>query len=598
MLSMNESSLIWIICLPMVVGFLLLAYGSRVNTYAKSISFLTTLVVFSLTIYIVALTAPELQERSLDPKTGQLTFKPLLVPGDVNLSVSAPTGRSNWDVIPLSPNSDKSSAIQFYVGVDGLNIWLVALISLLTPIIILACWNSIQDRIHLHLAWVLILQSFATCAFLALDVILFYFCFELTLLPAFFLIGNWGVGSRKREAARLFFLYTITGSLLTLIGILGFIFSISYFAGTAITFSIPQLMIDAQHLQSRLVQNPSHAENWLVLQSTFFCLLIVGFLIKIPLVPFHSWLPITYGEAPTSVVVFLSAILAKLGTYGIIRVVVPLSPEAMLHFGIYFLGTLCLISIIYGAFCAYAQSDMKQLIAYSSISHLGFCVLGIIALNELGITGAILHMVNHGLTTGALFLMTAMIFDRYQSRRISDYEGLANRLPNFTVYMMIFVLASVGLPGLNNFISELLILAGSLTLQNPHSPRLCYLFVSLALFGIILGSWYTLTLVRRILFGPLSEPRLTQSTTQTLTKDITVRELFVVLPLVSMCFVLGLFPQPFVSACRFEAQMIEKIYTDTRSRLYPSVSTTSPSNPTPTLPPAQRPGFRQPKVNP
>jgi NADH-quinone oxidoreductase subunit M len=586
------------ILVPVSVGIAFILLGRDLQEFVRPIALLASLVALTTIVCLLVDLVPSLQANAKQELAAPYTFKPLAVPGDAGLGTDKPTGRTRWDLVPLNPNSRNTMAIQLYFGIDGLNVWLIALVCLLSPLTILASWGAIANRIHEYFGCILILQSLAICAFLSMDIIAFYVFFELTLIPVFFMIGRWGAGPERRNAARVFFLYTLAGSLFTFVGILGFVIGIAHFGGTPLTFSIPQLIENAQQLHLRLAQDPVNAQSWSFLQNLFFFLLITGFLVKTPLVPFHSWLPITYSEAPTAAVVFLSAILAKLGTYGFLRVVVPLAPEPMIVYGVSILGTLAIISIIYGAFCAYAQTDMKRLIAYSSISHLGFCVLGIIALNQIGLAGALLHMVNHGLTTGAMFLMVAMIFERYQSRKIDDYEGLASRMPNFTFYFIVFALASVGLPGLNNFVSELLILAGVMSLKTSHSAFSGFSFALAGAAGIVLGAWYTLTLLKRCVFGQLREPTTPLSSPDgSVPHDITPRELMVALPLASLCFVLGLFPQPFVDASRHEVRVIEKICDDARNRLNPPrVEPATPPTPTPPARP-QRPAFPRPKSN-
>jgi len=594
----DTALLLVIILVPFCCGITFILLGRDLYEFVRPIALLASLVALITMVCLIADIIPSLQSNATQELNAPHTFKPLAVPGDTGGDTERPTGRTHWDLVPLNPNSRNTMSIQLYFGIDGLNVWLIALVCLLSPLTIIASWSAIANRIHEYFACILILQSLAICAFLSMDIIAFYVFFELTLIPVFFMIGRWGTGPERRNAARIFFLYTLAGSLLTFVGILGFVIGIAHFGGTPLTFSIPQLIENAQQLHLRLAQDPANAQSWSFLQSLFFFLLIAGFLVKTPLVPFHSWLPITYSEAPTAAVVFLSAILAKLGTYGFLRVVVPLSPEPMLVYGVSVLGTLAIISIIYGAFCAYAQTDIKRLIAYSSISHLGFCVLGIVALNQIGLAGALLHMVNHGLTTGAMFLMAAMIFERYQSRKMDDYEGLASRMPNFTFYFVVFALASVGLPGLNNFVSELLILAGVMSLKTSHSAFTGFSLALAGAAGIVLGAWYTLTLLKRCIFGQLREPTTGLiASTDSVQRDLTFRELMVALPLASFCFVLGLFPQPFADASRYEVRVIEKICDDARNRLNPPK--VEPATPPTTTPPArpQRPAFPRPKSN-
>lgn len=325
--------------------------------------------------------------------------------------------------------------------------------------------------------------------FLAFDIILFYVCFELTLIPLFFLISSWGKGSNRREAAQLF-LFTLAGGLITLIGIIASVVVI-YQSTHELTFSIPRL---AELMQIELRRSdPQKLEIWKDKQLYIFLAIAVGFAVKIPLVPLHSWLPGIYSEAPIGVTVMLSALLAKMGTFGLLRICLPLAPDGTLAAGIPMLGTLASIGIIYGALCAYYQPDFKRLVAYSSVSHLGFCTLAIVAFNAEGMAGGLLHMVNHGLSTGALFLLVGMLLQPYSSGQIADFGGLWKKLPVFTFFMMVICLASIGLPGLNNFVSEMLMLAGLFDLRNSRAAGLTLAVI--AAFGILLSAWYVLTMI-------------------------------------------------------------------------------------------------------
>jgi NADH-quinone oxidoreductase subunit M len=495
-------------------------------------------------------------------------FRPLFVPGDISGSEGA-SGRTGWTLMCLSTSVEYPDRggpnFQFYLGVDGLNIWLVALASLMVIPAILVSWNSVRERPGAYHGWLFLLQGAAIGAFLAFDILLFYVFFELTLIPAFFLIGHWGMGSGRRDAARKFFLYTLAGSLLTLIGVVGVVITNPGPDG-AITFSLPDLMANVQ-LKLNTAQHEllsGRPELLTQLQQTQFWLflgMMAGFLVKVPVWPFHTWLPAAYGEAPTGVTILLSALLAKLGTFGILRFVLPLTPDAAIQYGLPVLGTLAAFGIVYAALCAYAQSDIKLMIAYSSVSHLGFLVLGLFAFNTEGLSGAVLHMVNHGLSTGGLFAMTVFLTDRYRTTLMSQFGGLMGRYPNFAILTFVLCLASIGLPGLNNFVSEMLMLGGLFDARNPRSPGFGLAMV--AAVGILLSAWYILTMLQRIFFNPLREPQavIPEST------DLSGREWFVLGLLAGLCLLLGLLPQPILDSMRWDIHQLISIGNEARVRV-------------------------------
>jgi NADH-quinone oxidoreductase subunit M len=392
----------------------------------------------------------------------------------------------------------------------------------------------VREREGAYYAWLFLLQAGLLGVFLSFDILLFYVFFELTLIPLLFLIGGWGPGPNRREAARKLFLFTLAGGLITLLGVAGTVIWV-YTRTNHLTFSIPEL---ADLVQTGMLQKSESGSGiWRDAQTYLFLALAVGFAVKIPLVPLHSWLPGAYSEAPIGVTVMLSGLLAKMGTFGLLRICLPLCPDATLAVGMPLLGTLGVIAIVYGALCAYAQTDIRRLVAYSSVSHLGFCVLALVAFSPAGISGGLLHMVNHGLSTGAMFLLVGMLVRRYGTAQIADYSGMWARLPVLTFFMMVACLASIGLPGLNNFVSEMLMLGGVLEARNPYVSSLPY--TVLAAFGIFLSAWYTLTMVRRVFFGPLKEPPAAQPVT-----DLTGRELLAIGPTAVLCVMLGVLVQP------------------------------------------------------
>ena len=449
--------------------------------------------------------------------------------------------------------------------------------------------------------------------------LVFYVFFELTLVPTFFLIGHWGVGGGRRDAARKFFLYTLFGSLLTLTGLIGIVLTnptplhpgavkpkphygpVLTEAGPVapkpgpITFSVPRLMqnVEAWSLskwymtldagrraetaadrlnqaraagpddpavqraeaelaaaEARRSELRADKDSYRVVQAWLFVALVAGFMVKVPVIPFHTWLPAAYAEAPIGVTMLLSALLAKLGTFGMLRLVLPLAPDASLAYGLPVIGGLGAAGILYAAFCAYAQRDMKLLTAYSSVSHLGFVVLALFAFNAEGITGATLHMVNHGLATGAMFALLGFLYSRYRTLDMNQYGGLWAKFPGYAFLFFVIGLASIGLPGLNNFVSEMLMLAGlfdpSLTRSHGYALAVC------AAVGILLSAWYVLTMLRRVFFGPLLEP----PTAAGPVPGLTGREALAFGIPAALCILLGLFPKPVIVTMKSDARVV------------------------------------------
>lgn len=395
------------------------------------------------------------------------------------------------DVPWLGTTNAGTPDIRFALGVDGISLWLVALTGLLMVPAVLISWEAITERPRAFYALLLALETGMLGVFTALDIILFYVFFEFTLIPLFFLIGLWG-GPERRLAARKFFLYTLSGSVLTLVGLLYLV--AAYFDHTAstgrpvLTFSIPRLLSSAASGDFRI----DASVQWWV-----FLALFAGFAIKVPLFPFHTWLPLAHVEAPTAGSVVLAGVLLKIGTYGFLRFSLPLLPDGSAAF-VGFVSCLAVIGIIYGALTALGQSDIKRLVAYSSVSHLGYCVLGLFALNHVGIAGSLLQMVNHGLSTGALFAIVGMLYERYHTREIAAFGGIAGKMPILGFFMLVVTFSSIGLPGLNGFVGEFLILVGAFEMNRA--------LTAIAALGIVLGAYYMLWLVQRMFFGPLREP--------------------------------------------------------------------------------------------
>ena len=522
-----------------------------------------------LTLLIVISAQPTLAQRKAvseyaPPTERNRVFIPEFVPGDRGVDKKDSDGNTirvdahstTWDIVPLAKGDPEVKSIQFFIGLDGLNIWLVALTSLMLVPVVLISWESISEGASAFYAWLFALQAGVMGVFLAFDIILFYTCFELTLIPLFFLISSWGTGSSRREAARKLFLFTLAGGMITLLGIVVAVLSV-YQRTEELTFSIPRL---AELIQIDLHRDDSSARNfWVAKQYYIFLAIAVGFAVKIPLVPLHSWAPGAYAEAPIGVTVMLSALAAKMGTFGLLRICLPLAPDGTLSAGLPLLGTLGAIGIIYGALCAFAQLDFKRLVAYSSVSHLGFCTLALVAFNAEGMAGGLLHMVNHGLSTGAMFLLVGFLLQRYTSGQIGEFGGLWKKLPKLTFFMIVICLASIGLPGLNNFVSEMLMLGGLFDLRNSNAAGLT--LAATAGFGIFLSAWYILTMVNRVFFNELKEPLPAHPGE---VKDLNSREMAIIVPLAAICLFIGIHPQPILDTMKRDVETLSQVADDAR----------------------------------
>ena len=414
--------------------------------------------------------------------------------------------------------------IRLMLGIDGPALLLIMLTTFLMPLVVLSTYTSIQDRVREFMIALLLMEAAVIGTFSSLDLLVFYMFYEFMLIPMALLIGVWG-GERRIYAAIKFFLFTLAGSLLMLVAII-----VLHIKAGGQTFSIESIL--ASLGPDGLGQSE---QRWL------FLAFLLAFSVKIPLFPVHTWLPDAHTEAPTAGSVILAGVLLKMGIYGMYRFMIPLFPEAMGFFSPA-LMIISVVGIIYGAFVAFAQKDIKRLVAYSSVSHMGFVMLGLIAMTPTAVTGSILQMINHGISTGALFLLVGMIYERRHTRAISDYGGIAKIMPAFAVCFIIVTLSSIGLPGTNGFVGEFLILEGTLkeAIAGRHSfdswALLSNACVILAATGIILGAVYMLTLVRRVFFGPLNNPANEKL------KDLSLREWAILMPLIASIFVIGLQP--------------------------------------------------------
>jgi NADH-quinone oxidoreductase subunit M len=472
--------LVLLLLIPLAGTFLLWLIPGGRKSLVRWVALLTSLIAFGYSLWLLS------QFQSTDP--------------GLQLGVKIP-----WLQFG-------STTVHFEVAVDGLSILMVMLTTFLTPIAILSTWTAVKEKVKGFMAFFLLLEAGMLGVFLAQDMILFYVFWEFTLVPMYFLIGIWG-GERKVYAAVKFFLFTMSGSLLMLAAML-------WLGLTQGTFSLPQL---------EGVGGMVPAAAWLL-----FGAFALAFAIKVPMFPLHTWLPDAHVEAPTAGSVILAGVLLKMGAYGFLRFNIPLFPQVAVKAAPWF-ALLAVIGIIYGAATAFVQKDVKKLVAYSSVSHLGFVVLGIFALNPLGLQGGILQMVNHGLSTGALFLLVGMIYERRHTRQMDQFGGLWKVMPVFGTLTLLVVLSSVGLPGLNGFVGEFTILMGAYT-----STAINYTLAAiLAATGVILAAVYLLHMYQHVFLGPV-----THEGNRSL-KDLNAREILTLVPLLAVSAWIGLYPKPF-----------------------------------------------------
>jgi NADH-quinone oxidoreductase subunit M len=482
---------------PLVGVLLVLLYKKSWKNAMRWTALVTSLVTFGLSICMLTL---------FNPANPDLQFE-----------LSLP-----WFTLGNNP-------IAFHIGMDGISILMVLLTTFLTPLAILSTWKAVDERVKGFMAFFLLLEVGLLGVFLSLDMVLFYVFWEFTLIPMYFLIGLWG-GERRIYAAVKFFLYTMAGSILMLAGILWI--GLEYGG-----FDLTKLIGGAGI--------PAAAQLWL------FGAFGLAFAIKVPMFPLHSWLPDAHTEAPTAGSVILAGVLLKMGAYGFLRFNLPLFPNASVTLAPWMAG-VAVIGILYGALVAYRQKDVKRLVAYSSISHLGFVMLGIFALNLQGLQGAILQMVNHGLSTGALFLVVGILYERRHTRLLENFGGLWKITPILGSLALITMLSSVGLPGLNGFVGEFTILLGAFSSSVLGSPW----FAGVATLGVILAAVYLFFMFQKLFLGPV-----TKEENKTL-KDLSVREILILAPILVMAFWIGLYPKPFFALI---APAVEKLSTFVQS---------------------------------
>jgi len=481
---MNVATFPWLSFLtfvPLVGAILLMFFDRRAETGMRwfALVFMLTDFVGSLVVYFL-----------FDPATGTMQL------GEQHVWVAT------W-------------GISYKIGIDGISLFLVLLTTLLGPIVILASWTDIKLKVREFLISLLVLQTGMIGVFVALDLFLFYVFWEIMLIPMYLLIGVWGNPARKLYAAIKFVLYTIVGSLLMLVAILVLYFMAGNATGEY-TFDLMKLLD---------FNVPLYAQFWMFL--AFF----LAFAIKVPMFPFHTWLPDAHTEAPTVGSVVLAAVLLKMGTYGFIRFAIPLFPNAAQD-ATWWISVLALIGILYGAWVAMVQVDVKRLVAFSSVSHLGFVMLGMFAMTVEALEGSVIQMINHGLSTGALFLIVGMIYERRHTRLIEDFGGISKVMPLYAVFFMIFTLSSIGLPGLNGFVGEFLILLGTF--------KVAKWYAIIAASGVIFAAVYMLWMYQRVMFGEVTNPKNLEL------KDLCPREVTVLVPLVVFCVWIGVYPTTFL----------------------------------------------------
>ncbi|MBU1320089.1 MAG: NADH-quinone oxidoreductase subunit M [candidate division Zixibacteria bacterium] len=476
---MDQYILTIVAALPLVGIFLLLLVNRKAESTLKGIAFAVSLITFIVSLYIYF---------RFDSSTDAMQFV-------VNIP---------WI---------SSLGISYHVGIDGLSIWLFILTTFLSWLSIWSSWNAIKDRLKGFLISMLLLEVGMVGVFMSLDLFLFYVFWELMLIPMYFLIGIWG-GANKVYATIKFVLFTLVGSLLMLVAIVA-LFVMHYYANGFYSFDLTRM--------GDLVIGSS-IQMWL------FAAFALAFVIKVPMFPFHTWLPDAHVQAPTAGSVILAGVLLKMGTYGFLRFCIPLFPAAFVQF-VPLISVLAIIGIIYGALVAMVQKDVKSLVAFSSVSHLGFVMLGMAALNMQGMEGSIIQMINHGISTGALFLIVGMIYERRHTRLIADLGGLFTSMPVWTTFFIIVTLSSIGLPFTNGFVGEFLILLGTFKANVAYAV--------IAAIGIVLAAGYMLWMLQRVVFG-----EITREENRNLT-DINLREKLILLPLTVLIFWIGIYPNTF-----------------------------------------------------
>lgn len=436
----------------------------------------------------------------------------------------------------------KAINTNYHVGTDGLSLWLVILTTFIMPIAVISTWHAVEKRRTAFYIFLLLLESAMIGVFVSLDLLVFYLFFEASLIPMFFLIGIWG-GENRIYAAVKFFIFTALGSLLMLVAII----SVYYIALDKTGIGTFDFVTLANMLKSG-------ALSWGSAGGLLFMAFALAFAIKVPLFPFHTWLPDAHTEAPTAGSVILAAVLLKMGTYGLLRFNFVLFPEATREFAPLFI-ILAIVGIIYGALVAMVQPDVKRLVAYSSVAHMGFVILGMFSFTEYGMQGAVYQMLNHGISTGALFLLVGFIYERRHTRKISDFGGIANVMPIYATIFVITTMSSIGLPFLNGFVGEFLIMIGmwkSEALSSIGGTNWNYIATMIAGTGVIFAAVYLLWMVQRVFFGKVTNPKNKSL------KDLTWREIGLIAPLMFLMVYMGVYPRPFIDRTRESVVAIQE----------------------------------------
>ncbi len=517
--------LVFTVLLPLVGSLILFGSPHLPTRTARSFALAITLVTMALSLALLA------------------AFRPEVV--GAQFAFAGSDGKIGLGWLPRY-------GVRFALGLDGISLWLFALTSLLMITSVFASWESVTERAPAHYGLLLALQTGLLGLFASLDVVLFYIFFEFTLIPLFFLIGLYG-GPERRRASVTFFLYTLAGSLLTLLGVIALV--AVYYQHTnphILTFSIPELTEGLKQIQwdewtTARTWGDWKADKpfWMTPQVLIFMLLFAGFAIKVPLFPFHTWLPLAHVEAPTAGSILLAGVMLKVGSYGFLRfnmAMTPIGAQALMPL----MATLSVIGILYGALAALAQTDVKRLVAYSSVSHMGFIILGLFSLNSTGIDGAVIQMINHGITTGALFACVGVIYERYHTREMSELSGLWKRLPLWAFFFILASLGSAALPGLNGFVGEFPILLGMF--------RADRIYAILATLGMILGAYYLLLMLQKVVFGPLKEPAShghhhdahDAGSSHGGVRPVGWHEIAGLTPLMVLIVLIGVYPKPFL----------------------------------------------------
>ena len=504
----NNYLLTYLLFIPLAGGLLLLLINKEKENLIRWFGLGVSVIVFIMSLFLYA-------GFDINNSDFQFVYKYLWIP---NLNIS------------------------YHVGIDGISLLLILLTTFITPLTLISSWKAINKKVKEFTFFMIMLEVGILGVFVSLDLFLFYVFWEVMLIPMYFIIGIWG-GERRIYASVKFFIYTMFGSLLMLVAI---IWLAVYASGILGHFST-----DLVELYNVGPMVPRTIQIYMFLAFAF------SFAIKVPLFPLHTWLPDAHVEAPTAGSVILAAVLLKMGTYGLLRFCLPLFPQAALYFAPA-ISVLAIIGIIYGALVAMVQKDMKKLVAYSSVAHLGFVVLGIFALTNESMQGAVIQMVNHGLSTGALFLLVGVIYERTHTRTIAEYGGIAKLVPIYSVVLMIASLSSIGLPGLNGFVGEFLILLGSF-----KSPVLnSWWYTVFAASGVIFAAVYLLWMYQRVVFGEVKNPKLNS------VKDMNAREIFIMIPIFIFIVWIGIYPSTFLKvSAKSVNKVIEQVFTPQNASL-------------------------------